>query len=100
MGKRDLNYHVSVGGLDSITLFLFGDAAVLRQPLLRGGTMAEVERGIAAEVTEAGVRAVSLDRPGIVTPPLKNLYTGTLAEQDRVLFVLFPDGEGFLLGKI
>ena len=47
--------------------------------------MAEVERGIAAEVTEAGVRAVSLDRPGIVTPPLKNLYTGTLAEKDRVL---------------
>ena len=62
--------------------------------------MAAVERGIAAEVTEAGVRAVSLDRPGIVTPPLKNLYTGTLAEKDRVLFVLFPDGEGFLLGKI
>ncbi len=52
------------------------------------------------EVTEAGVRAVSLDRPGIVTPLLKNLYTGTLAEKDRVLFVLFPDGEGFLLGKI
>lgn len=62
--------------------------------------MAEIERGIAAEVTEAGVRVGSLDRPGIVTPPLKNLYTGTLAEKDRVLFVLFPDGEGFLLGKI
>lgn len=61
--------------------------------------MAEVERGIAAEVTEAGVRAVSLDRPGIVTPPLKNLYTGTLAEKDRVLFFCSRTGKGSCWGK-
>lgn len=62
--------------------------------------MAEVERGIVTEVAAEGARAESLDRPGIVTPPMKQIFTGTLTEGDRVLFVLFPDGEGFLLGKI
>lgn len=56
-----------------------------------------IERGRVKEVTDAGYVVESLDRKGIVSPPLSPIIDGTYAEDDMVLFVLFRDGTGKIL---
>ena len=56
-----------------------------------------IERGRAMECTAGGWIVESLDRPGIVSPPLPALSDGLCAAGDVVLFVLFADGTGMVL---
>ncbi len=62
--------------------------------------LAWIERGTVAEITEEGYRVNSIDRPGIVTPPLlttgKEMYT----TGDKVYFFLFRDGTGKILSRM
>ena len=57
-----------------------------------------VERGTITGVENAGYIVASLDRNGIVSPPL-GAIGGDYAAGDMVLFVLFPDGTGKILCK-
>ena len=64
--KRDLNYHVSVGGLDSITLFLFLksigiDAPGISVSYLEDKSIQEVHRQLGIECLKSAVRCVDDD---------------------------------------
>lgn len=89
---------------------------------------ARIERGEIVEVSGDEYRVKSLDRDGVVTPPLRSLICPELAELfdvtasatgqypcsvtvtlkcdpklqvgDRVCFFLFEDGYGLILSKI
>lgn len=56
-----------------------------------------IERGRVTEVTDAGYVVESLDRKGIVSPPIPTMSQTAHVEDDRVLFVLFADGTGMIL---
>ena len=56
-----------------------------------------IERGRIAQATETGYVVESLDRKGIVSPPLSPIQNETYGENDLVLFVLFRDGTGKIL---
>lgn len=58
---------------------------------------ATLERGVIAEVTEAGYAVASLDRSGIISPPIKARDNADYAVGDRVYFFLYPDGTGIIL---
>lgn len=62
--------------------------------------MGTVERGTVAAVEDGRYTVVSLDRPGIVTMPLRAAGTETYQTGDRVVLASFPDGDGLVLGKI
>ena len=56
-----------------------------------------IERGRVKEVTDTGYVVESLDRKGIVSPPLSPIMNSTYAVNDMVLFVLFRDGTGKII---
>lgn len=56
-----------------------------------------IERGRIKEITEAGYIVESLDRKGIVTPPILPIAEYTFTRENMVLFVLFPDGTGKII---
>ena len=56
-----------------------------------------VERGKILMVTEDGYIVGSLDREGIVTPPIKPTDDATYAVGDLVYFLIFSDGTGKVL---
>ena len=64
----------------------------------QGRNGALVERGTIKSIESAGYIVSSLDRKGIVSPPL-----GAIGEDytvgDMVLFVLFSDGTGKIISK-
>lgn len=64
--KRELNYHVSVGGLDSITLFLFLKSIGINAPgisvsYLEDKSIQEVHRQLGIECLKSAVRCVDDD---------------------------------------
>lgn len=58
-----------------------------------------IERGVITAAESAGYTVKSMDRNGIISPPLQ-AAAGTYSVNDRVLFVLFPDGTGKILAGI
>lgn len=61
-------------------------------------TIGIIERGLIAGRDEAGWRVASLDRDGIVTPPLKPLTDGdSFMDGERVYYFIFPDGTGRII---
>ena len=64
----------------------------------QNGNGALVERGTIRSIESAGYIVTSLDRKGIISPPL-----GAIGEDyavgDMVLFVLFSDGTGKIICK-
>ena len=56
-----------------------------------------VERGKILMVTEDGYIVASLDRDGIVTPPIKPTDDAEYAVGDLVYFLIFSDGTGKVL---
>ena len=56
-----------------------------------------IERGRVAEATAAGYIVESLDRKGIVSPPITPAGESEYAQGDLVLFVLFRDGTGKII---
>ena len=63
-------------------------------------TLGCIERGRVIQVTDAGYVVESLDRKGIVTPPLSPFTDSTYAANDMVLFVLFRDGTGKIISVV
>ena len=59
--------------------------------------MGNIERGKIVEVTGSGYIVESLDRKGIVSPPITPIDSNTYAVTDMVLFVLFNDGTGKII---
>lgn len=59
--------------------------------------MGNIERGRIAQITESGYIVESLDRRGIVSPPLLPIGSETFREGGMVLFVLFSDGTGRII---
>lgn len=66
-----------------------------------------IERGKITTITDGGYSVSSLDRDGIVTPPLKAIQygqsSGTLPNYkvgDRVYFFVFSDGTGRIIDKM
>lgn len=64
----------------------------------QGHNGALVERGTIKSIESAGYIVASLDRKGIVSPPL-GAVDDEYAAGDMVLFVLFLDGTGKILCK-
>lgn len=58
---------------------------------------AQVERGVIESEADSGYIVRSLDRPGIVSPPIKAMGGQSYAASDRVYFCLFRDGTGMIL---
>ena len=56
-----------------------------------------LERGRITSITNYGYVVESLDRKGIVTPPIRPIYNEPFSENDIVLFVLFRDGTGKII---
>ena len=56
-----------------------------------------IERGIIAEVREDGYVVASIDRDGIISPPIQPIGENDYAEGDLVCFFLFPDGTGKII---
>lgn len=56
-----------------------------------------IERGTIKEAAEAGYIVESLDRKGIVSPPIQPIAETTYTQGDMVLFVLFRDGTGKII---
>lgn len=56
-----------------------------------------IERGRVIQITGTGYIVESLDRKGIVSPPLSPITEITFTEDDMVLFVLFRDGTGKII---
>ena len=56
-----------------------------------------IERGRIKSATNDGYVVESLDRKGIVSPPIRPMYNDPYSENDTVLFVLFRDGTGKIL---
>ena len=61
---------------------------------------AAIERGMILEATEDGYLVASLDRLGIVSPPIPTIQTPELSEGDKVYFFLFQDGTGGILSLL
>lgn len=67
---------------------------------MEGWQGAYLERGYVADAKEGKYRIASYDRHGITTPPLGSFHDDTFSIGDKVIFVLFPDGSGKILGKL
>lgn len=67
-----------------------------KNPAPQAGAM--IERGIVRAAADGRYTVESLDRPGVVTPPLGAL--GTHAAGGRVYFCLFDDGCGLVLAAM
>lgn len=61
--------------------------------------MGNIERGRIRMATDTGYIVDSLDRRGIVSPPLSAVNDAAYSEGDMVLFVLFPDGTGKIISE-
>lgn len=61
---------------------------------------ARIERGEILTVNDDVYTVASLDREGIVSPPIPALAGSGYATGDRVYFFLFRDGTGGVLGTI
>lgn len=62
--------------------------------------LANIERGVIRSATDDGYTIASLDRTGIVTPPLKALRDAQYKVGDQVYFFLFEDGTGGILDAL
>lgn len=62
--------------------------------------MGTIERGTILTAEYGRYTVMSLDRPGVVTMPLRTAGTETYQTGDKVVLVSFPDGDGLVLGKI
>ena len=58
---------------------------------------ANIERGIIAEVCEAGYKVQSYTRYGIVTPAIQSVSGAAYKVGARVYFFVFDDGHGAIL---
>lgn len=61
--------------------------------------MGNIERGKVKEISDSGYVVESLDRKGIVSPPIEPITETTYAQNDMVLFVLFSDGTGKIISS-
>lgn len=59
--------------------------------------MGFIERGRITEVSGTGYIVESLDRKGILSPPLQAIGDAVYAQGEMVLFVLFRDGMGKII---
>lgn len=62
--------------------------------------MGTIERGTILTAGNGRYTVMSLDRPGVVTMPLKSAGAETYQTGDKVVLASFPDGDGLVLGKI
>lgn len=62
--------------------------------------LAGIERGTVTKALEKRYQVASMDRPGIVTPPILAIGRESYSAGDSVYFFLFPDGSGKILSKI
>ena len=56
-----------------------------------------IERGKILAATEAGYSVKSLDRDGIISPPIQTIDDSTYTVGDTVYFFLFRDGTGKII---
>lgn len=57
-----------------------------------------VERGTVQEVSEGKYTVASIDREGIITPPMLPLMEGdSFSEGDKVVYFYFNDGTGRII---
>ena len=56
-----------------------------------------IERGKILTATEAGYSVKSLDRDGIISPPIQTIDDSTYTVGDMVYFFLFRDGTGKII---
>ena len=61
--------------------------------------MGQIERGKIQTASGGAYTVESLDRKGIISPPLSLMIAETLNVGDMVLFVLFGDGTGKIICK-
>lgn len=61
---------------------------------------AKIERGMIAEIAGGLLTVRSLDRDGVLTPPLGALTDGNYSVGDLVFFFVFDDGTGLVLCKM
>jgi hypothetical protein len=59
-----------------------------------------IERGKIAAAGDDGYTVVSLDREGIVSPPIKAIGDTEYEPGDIVYFFLFADGTGAILAPV
>jgi len=56
-----------------------------------------IERGRIISIMAAGARVASIDRPGIVTMPLKPIFSKTMETGWPVFFLEYEDGRGIII---
>ena len=57
-----------------------------------------IERGTILKAKDGGYTVASLDRDGIITPPLMALEEGTtFGPRERVYYFIFSDGTGRII---
>lgn len=67
---------------------------------MEGWQGACLERGYVAEAEGTRYRIASYDRQGVTTPLLDSFHNDAFSIGDQVIFVLWPDGSGKILGKL
>ena len=67
---------------------------------MEGWQGAYLERGYVAEAEGSRYRVASYDRQGVTTPPIGSFRGDTFSVGDQVIFVLWPDGSGKILGNL
>lgn len=60
---------------------------------------AVIERGIIQSATDEGYTVESLDRRGIVTPPIPAIHDESYTVGNTVYFFLFRDGTGRIISR-
>lgn len=58
---------------------------------------AQIERGRVIRADEDGYVVESLDRPGIISPPIGSMARSAPDAGEQVYFALFADGSGFVI---
>lgn len=58
---------------------------------------ARLERGEITEASAQGYTVVSSERPGIISPPISDMFGNDHDVGDRVIFFLFEDGDGRII---
>lgn len=67
---------------------------------MEGWQGAYLERGYVAEAKGSRYRIASYDRQGVTTPLIGSFRDDTFSIGDQVIFALWPDGSGKILGKL
>lgn len=59
---------------------------------------ARLERGEITGMSEHGYTVASYERPGIISPPILDMFGNDHDVGESVIFFLFEDGDGRIIG--